>query len=255
MSALETQYELFGSNAFGDSTDMAKGVSTATREADPLPQTPPRSQAQVHTYGSLSAMEAACRQCRGCGLAANRNHVVISRGNPRARLMLVGEGPGQHEDESGLPFVGRAGQLLDRILASVGIDRDHGLYVCNVVKCRPPNNRKPTTEEMASCRPWLQEQIRLVDPAIVLLAGASAVEGLLGIKGGITRLRGRWIERDGKAYMPVFHPSYLLRNASREKGKPKWLTWEDFKAVRARLDSLDDDAVAGGRTNEIRCEP
>ena len=246
MITLETQYELFGSNASGGSNDAAPNAAATPRVADPLHQTPSRSPEQLHAYASLAAMEAACVTCQGCGLATSRNHVVISRGNPRARLMLVGEGPGQHEDESGLPFVGRAGQLLDRILASVGIDRDHGLYICNVVKCRPPNNRKPTAEEMASCRPWLQEQIRLVNPAIVLLAGASAVEGLLGIKGGITRLRGRWIERDGKAYMPVFHPSYLLRNASREKGKPKWLTWEDFKAVRARLDSLDSSAVAGG---------
>lgn len=246
MITLETQYELFGSNASAGSNDVARAAAATPRVADPLHKTPSRSPDQVHAYGSLAAMEAACVKCQCCSLATSRNHVVISRGNPRARLMLVGEGPGQHEDESGLPFVGRAGQLLDRILASVGIDRDHGLYICNVVKCRPPNNRKPTAEEMASCRPWLQEQIRLVNPAIVLLAGASAVEGLLGIKGGITRLRGRWIERDGKAYMPVFHPSYLLRNASREKGKPKWLTWEDFKAVRARLDSLDGDAVAGG---------
>ena len=249
MIPAETQYDLFGGNL-----DSAEGATVAPATVGhPLP--PPSSPVpgqdhgigQQHTYPSLPALEADCRQCQRCSLATNRCHVVISRGNPKARLMLVGEGPGQHEDESGLPFVGRAGQLLDRILASVGIDRDHDLYICNVVKCRPPNNRKPTAEEMATCRPWLIEQMRLVDPAVVLLAGATAVEGLLGIKGGITKLRGRWIERNGKAYMPVFHPSYLLRNASREKGRPKWLTWEDFKAVRARLDRLDGGTPAGGR--------
>ena len=191
---------------------------------------------------SVEALTRECMGCRRCDLATTRTHVVISRGNPLARLMLIGEGPGQHEDETGLPFVGRAGQLLDQILASVGLDQEQDIYICNVVKCRPPGNRKPTPEEMAHCRPWLQRQIQLVDPALVLLAGATAMTGVLGIKVGITKMRGQWIERDGRVYMPVFHPSFLLRNASRQKGQPKWLTWEDFKSVRARLDKLASSA-------------
>lgn len=191
---------------------------------------------------NLEALTRECVGCQRCGLASTRTHVVISRGNPSARLMLIGEGPGQHEDETGLPFVGRAGQLLDQILASVGLDQEEDIYICNVVKCRPPGNRKPTPEEMAQCHPWLQRQIQLVDPAVVLLAGSTAMTGVLGIKTGITKMRGQWIEQDGRLYMPVFHPSFLLRNASRQKGQPKWLTWEDFKAVRAYLDKLASSA-------------
>ena len=119
------------------------------------------------------------------------------------------------------------------------LTQEQDIYICNVVKCRPPGNRKPTPEEMARCRPWLQHQIQLVNPDVVLLAGSTAMTGVLGIKTGITKVRGQWIERQGRAYMPVFHPSFLLRNASRQKGQPKWLTWEDFKAVRARLDKLE----------------
>jgi DNA polymerase len=169
--------------------------------------------------------------------------VVVGRGNPAARLMVIGEGPGAQEDASGLPFVGRAGQLLDQMLASVGIDSNHDAFVANVVKCRPPDNRKPTAEEMAACLPWLQRQIALVDPPVILLAGATAMEGLLGVKGGITKLRGQWRQGsgaglEGRWLMPIFHPSYLLRNPSRERGTPKWLTWQDLQDVRRRLDQL-----------------
>ncbi|MEB3352598.1 MAG: uracil-DNA glycosylase [Cyanobacteriota bacterium] len=192
---------------------------------------------------SLSRLVASCAACRRCALSAARQQVVVSRGNPTARLMVIGEGPGAQEDASGLPFVGRAGQLLDQMLASVGIDSNTDAYICNVVKCRPPENRKPTPEEMAACRPWLAEQIAAVDPAVILLAGATAMEGVLGVKGGITKLRGQWRQGSGQALggrwlMPVFHPSYLLRNPSRQQGSPKWLTWHDLQDVRRRLDGL-----------------
>jgi uracil-DNA glycosylase len=191
----------------------------------------------------LAGLAEACATCRRCGLGASRQQVVVSRGNPRARLMVIGEGPGAQEDASGLPFVGRAGQLLDQMLASVAIDSNQDAYICNVVKCRPPENRKPTPAEMAACRPWLEQQIRLVDPAVILLAGASALEGVLGIRGGITRLRGRWHGSEieylaGRRLMPIFHPSYLLRNASRQQGSPKWHTWHDLQDVRRVLDGL-----------------
>jgi len=184
----------------------------------------------------LEGLEAACAACRRCGLAAGRSRVVVSRGNPRARLMVIGEGPGAQEDATGLPFVGKAGQLLDAMLASVGIDSNRDAYICNVVKCRPPENRKPSPAEMAACRPWLERQIAAVNPAVILLAGATAMEGVLGVKGGITRLRGQWRSWEGRWLMPVFHPSYLLRNPSRERGSPKWLTWQDLQEVRRRLD-------------------
>lgn len=187
-------------------------------------------------------LAADCAACRACALAAGRTHVVVSRGNPQARLMVIGEGPGAQEDATGQPFVGRAGQLLDQMLASVAIDSNRDAFIANVVKCRPPDNRKPTPAEMAACRPWLERQIRLVDPAVILLAGATALEGVLGIKGGITRLRGQWHSSDtealrGRRLMPIFHPSFLLRNPSREQGSPKWHTWQDLKEARRQLDA------------------
>lgn len=191
----------------------------------------------------LAGLAAACASCRRCQLAAGRQQVVVSRGNPRARLMVIGEGPGAQEDATGQPFVGRAGQLLDQMLASVAIDSNRDAYICNVVKCRPPDNRKPTPAEMAACRPWLEQQIQLVDPAVILLAGATALEGVLGIRGGISRLRGQWHSHPspplaGRQLIPIFHPSYLLRNASRAQGSPKWHTWHDLQEVRRVLDGL-----------------
>jgi len=188
---------------------------------------------------ALAELATSCAACRGCGLAAGRQQVVVSRGNPGARLMVIGEGPGAQEDASGSPFVGKAGQLLDRMLESVGIDSNRDAYIANVVKCRPPENRKPTAVEMAACLPFLRRQIALVQPQVVLLAGATAVEGVLGIKGGITKLRGQWRQWEGRWLMPLFHPSYLLRNASRERGSPKWLTWQDLQDVRRRLAQLE----------------
>ena len=185
---------------------------------------------------SLEQLHELCSGCQRCGLASSRTHVVVARGNPQAKLMLIGEGPGQQEDESGKPFVGRAGRLLDRILESVGLSSERDAYICNVVKCRPPENRKPTAAEMAACRLWLDAQIQLINPALIVVSGATAVEAVLGIKGGITKLRGQWQERDGRQVLPVFHPSYLLRNPSRAEGSPKWHTWRDMQDVRRRLE-------------------
>ena len=202
---------------------------------------PPETNPALTT--ALTALAQGCATCNRCPLAAGRQQVVVSRGNPGAALMVIGEGPGAQEDAQGKPFVGRAGQLLDQMLASVGIDSNQDAYICNVVKCRPPDNRKPSPEEMAACRPWLHEQIALVNPPLILLAGATAMEGVLGVKGGITRLRGQWQRGSGEALegrwlLPIFHPSYLLRNASREQGSPKWLTWQDLKALKGKLESL-----------------
>jgi DNA polymerase len=166
--------------------------------------------------------------------------VVVSRGNPAARLMLIGEGPGAQEDAAGLPFVGRSGQLLDQLLAAAGLTSNRDAYVCNVVKCRPPGNRKPTTAELAACRPWLEQQIALVNPALLLLVGASALQGVLGIRSGITTLRGQWqagagASLQGRWLMPLLHPSYLLRNPSEQEGSPRWHTRRDLEAVARRL--------------------
>ena len=177
----------------------------------------------------------ACSSCRACDLATTRQQVVVGRGNPNARLMLIGEAPGAREDATGQPFVGRSGQALDRLLVEVGLQPQSDLYICNAVKCRPPGNRRPRRQELEACRPWLDQQLALIDPAVVVLAGATALEAVLGSKGRMTDLRGRWQRWQGRDVMPIFHPSYLLRNPSTEDGSPVALTRADLVAVRQRL--------------------
>jgi uracil-DNA glycosylase len=195
------------------------------------------------TYQTLEDLAAHCNHCQRCGLGATRTHAVVSRGNPEALIMIVGEGPGQNEDETGLPFVGKAGQLLDKILESVRLSTESDVYICNVVKCRPPGNRTPTPDESSACKPYLLEQIRIVDPKIILLTGATAVRGVINDKRGITQIRGEWIEWQGRLCMPIFHPAYLLRNASKDKGSPKWLMWQDIQKVRSKLDELRSEVT------------
>jgi DNA polymerase len=197
----------------------------------------PASIATVTTHEQFANLdklkEAACK-CDKCPLAPTRTHVVVERGDRQAKILIIGEAPGEQEDLSGLPFVGRSGQLLDKILESVGFDTNKDVYICNTVKCRPPNNRPPTEVETTTCKPYLLEQIRLVDPQIILLTGATSLKSILGEKLGITKVRGQWYEWEGRLVMPIFHPSYLLRNQSREQGSPKWLTWQDVKTVKAK---------------------
>lgn len=210
--------------------------STATVDSDLIP-TSAKIPIPVGIYSSMDEIKLHCNQCYRCELGATRTNAVIGRGNVNASIMLVGEGPGQTEDETGLPFVGKSGQLLDKILASVGLV-ETDVFICNIVKCRPPDNRNPSNAEADACMGYLLEQIRLVDPKIILLTGAIAMRNLLGIKQGITKVRGEWVEKAGRLYMPIFHPAYLLRNQSREKGSPKWLMWQDIQTVKAKLDEL-----------------
>jgi uracil-DNA glycosylase len=190
------------------------------------------------TYTNLTELAQHCNQCQRCELGSTRTHAVVGRGNLKAPIMVIGEAPGQNEDETGLPFVGRSGQLLEKILASVNLTTEQDVYIANINKCRPPNNRVPTPNEVAACLPYLLEQIRLVDPKIILLTGATSVKGLTGDKRAITKIRGQWIEWEGRLCMPIFHPSYLLRNPSKEQGSPKWLMWQDIQEVRAKYDEI-----------------
>jgi len=186
----------------------------------------------------FESLKNNCLDCRQCALSKTRTSVVFGRGNPNTKIFIIGEGPGHNEDMEGLAFVGRAGKLLDAAFQSVGIDTNRDCYISNIVKCRPPNNRKPQKEEIESCSTWLDQQINLINPKIIVLAGSTAVESYLNIKEPISKIRGKWIERDGRKVMPIFHPSYLLRNPSKEKGKPKWLTWRDLKLVKTELEAL-----------------
>jgi DNA polymerase len=174
----------------------------------------------------LRVLEMEARACTRCVLHQERKQAVFSRGTGSSGLCFVGEGPGADEDEQGAPFVGKAGQLLDRMIEAMGLGRDE-VYVCNIVKCRPPNNRKPEPDEMAACRPYLAEQLDLLEPKVIVALGATAVEGLLGIGGGITRLRGTWRLYKGRiAVMPTFHPAYLLRTPEAKRE-----VWQDLQEV------------------------
>ena len=187
---------------------------------------------------SLEDLEASCLQCQHCDLAKERKHVVVSRGHPSARLMVIGEAPGADEDAQGRPFVGRSGRLLDASLTEVGLDQEDNIYICNLIKCRPPGNRRPTPVELKACRPWLDRQILEVNPEVLLILGATASAALLESRTPISRLRGQWTQWEGRFVMPSFHPSYLLRNPSREPGKPRSLFIADLTQVKDALNGV-----------------
>ena len=193
---------------------------------------------QAKAIVTLEALAERAQGCQRCGLARTRTHLVFGEGDPQADLMFVGEGPGEVEDQTGRPFVGPAGQLLTQILGSVGLKRDE-VYITNVVKCRPPGNRVPTRQEMEACWDWLAAQIALIRPLIIVTLGNAATQRLLGRVEGIGQLRGRFYRwKGGIEVFPMFHPSFLLRNPSKKKGSPKYLTWLDIQAVKERLSLL-----------------
>lgn len=181
----------------------------------------------LETLGAIAARVAACTRC---GLAANRKNTVPGEGSPTARLMLVGEGPGATEDETGRPFVGAAGELLTQILGSIGIPRE-SVFIANVVKCRPPQNRKPLPDESAACLPYLRRQVQLIRPTVLLALGATAAEALLGVRKSLGELRGAVHSYGGIPLVVTYHPAALLRN-------PNWKkpTWDDVRIARQLLD-------------------
>lgn len=190
-------------------------------------------------FEELEKIKKECLKCNACPLSKTRTNVVFSDGIPNSKLVLVGEAPGYWEDIKGLPFVGKAGQLLDKIFECVGLSRKNNVYICNTIKCRPPNNRNPLPEEKQACREFLDKQLEILKPKIILICGSVALNSLLPNENGITKVRGKWFDGPyGAKMMPIFHPSYLLRNDSREKGSPKWLMWQDIKEVRRVYDEI-----------------
>ena len=173
------------------------------------------------------------QRCAMCPLCQGITHKVPGQGDPHAPLMLIGEGPGQVEDEEGLAFVGPAGQLLTKMLAAISLPRDR-VYICNIVKCRPPNNRVPTEEEAAACKLHLRNQVALVRPQVIVLLGSTAAKNTLGPEIRITRDRGRWFERKGVWMMPTYHPSALLRDPAKKRE-----AWEDMLRLRDKLIELN----------------
>jgi DNA polymerase len=176
--------------------------------------------------GALQELRVEIGDCTRCRLCEKRTRLVFGTGNPRARIMFIGEGPGYEEDRQGLPFVGKAGQLLNRIIQAMGMTREE-VYIANIVKCRPPDNRTPLPDEAATCSEFLREQIRIIRPQVICALGSVAVGTLLQSSASISRLRGefRTLE-DGTLVMPTFHPAYLLRNPEKKKE-----VWEDMKIV------------------------
>ena len=164
--------------------------------------------------------------------------LVIGRGSVFANLLIIGEAPGAKEDLEGKPYVGKSGKLLNELLMKAEIDYKEDVYFCNVIKCRPPNNRKPTAREINIHKPWLLQQIKLVDPKFILLTGSTAMRAILEVKDPISDLRGQWIKKDGREFMVIFHPSYLLRFPSKEINKPYHLTLKDLENVSGKLYAL-----------------
>lgn len=177
----------------------------------------------------LDAIRRELEGCRGCGLCAGRSTIVFGAGNPRARLMFVGEGPGAEEDRQGEPFVGAAGKRLDQWIARIGLTRAD-VYIANIVKCRPPGNRVPTPEEAKACMGYLLRQIRSIRPEVVCTLGLTALNHLFGVDERITRARGRWRDMDGIAVLPTYHPAFILRDPAREAE-----VFEDFREIGRRL--------------------
>ncbi|NLJ34252.1 MAG: uracil-DNA glycosylase [Firmicutes bacterium] len=201
-------------------------VREAGREEKDLPP------GEVEPDLGLASLKEACLRCQACGLRRGAKQVVFGAGSPQAAIMLVGEGPGRQEDELGEPFVGAAGQLLDKVFAALKFRREE-LYITNIVKCRPPGNRLPTPREVRACRPYLQGQIRLIKPRIIVCLGALAGQNLIGPQLRITRHRGRWVQRGEIMLLPTFHPAALLRDPGRKRP-----FWEDFKAVARAYEEL-----------------
>jgi len=195
------------------------------------------AQAAAASATTLAELQAALEAFDGCPLKRTATNTVFADGVPAGRVMLIGEAPGRDEDRIGKPFVGRAGQLLDKMLAAIGLDRKTNAYITNVINWRPPDNRDPTPEEAAACLPFLRRHIELAEPGIIILLGAVAARHVVGISDGIMKLRGRWLEyRVGDRMvplMPTLHPAYLLRQPAHKK-----LAWRDLQAVRARMEQL-----------------
>ncbi len=218
----------------------APAPATATASAPAPAPAPATATASAPTPAPdlrvrLPQLQQEVASCTRCGLAATRTQTVFARGNPEAKLCFVGEAPGADEDAQGLPFVGRAGQLLDRMISAMGLSPEGDVYVCNILKCRPPGNRRPEPDEIATCIPYLHEQLALMRPRVIVALGNTAVLALLDTKLGITKLRGQWkLYRGHTLVMPTYHPSYLLR-PSPQQLEAKRQAWQDLQLVMKEL--------------------
>lgn len=251
LSALRWLVEAGADEAIGDSpVDRIRPATAPTRvSVPPRVHSPPRAPSPAATdpigramelaqaCATLAELKAALESFDGCALKQHATNTVFADGTPAHRILVIGEAPGREEDLAGLPFVGRAGKLLDRMLAGIGLDRRSNVYITNVLNWRPPGNRDPSPEEAAACLPFLRRHIELASPGVVVLLGAVAARHVMGKHEGIMRLRGTWMEYyvNGAMIpvMPTLHPAYLLRRPI-----DKRLAWRDLQAVRAKIESL-----------------
>ena len=184
-------------------------------------------------YKSWNELERDCKECTRCGLCEGRKNVVFGIGNTESRVMLVGEGPGEQEDLQGKPFVGKSGQLLDRYLSLIDLDRNKNIYIANMVKCRPPQNRDPKPEETEMCLPWLRNQVKIIRPQIVVCLGRIAAQRLISPDFRVTRQHGEFIAKGSMLFMGTFHPAALLRNPAQKAD-----ALSDFRNLRAKIEEL-----------------
>ena len=237
LKSLRMVLEFYGELGFeGLPLDYCTGLQEESVPEGPIPSPPCPAPEREAALKSLRDLIGDCRRCK---LSQGRTNIVFGEGNVNARIMFIGEGPGKEEDLQGRPFVGDAGQLLTRLIEKMSFKRDD-VYIANIVKCRPPMNRDPQEDEIATCFPFLEKQIEIIAPRVIVLLGKIAAYVLLGISGpitkfSITRMRGNFSEYKGIPVMPTFHPAYLLRNP-----RDKWLTWEDAQAVLKKIESSEN---------------
>lgn len=185
-------------------------------------------------YDNWEDLEKSILECKKCRLCTNRTNIVFGQGNKKARLMFIGEGPGADEDKQGIPFVGKAGQLMNNAFQALEINRED-VYIANIVKCRPPSNRVPEDDEVQTCLNYLRNQVILIKPKIIVLLGSTALKNILGKEYGITVVRGNWMEKNGIKYMPTWHPAALLRDENK-----KVEFWQDLKEAKKYIDNNID---------------
>jgi DNA polymerase len=205
-----------------------QSIGVSSLETAPAPGTGAMKAKETNTR-TLETIRAELGDCQRCKLAPLRTNIVFGSGNPNASLVFVGEAPGYDEDQQGLPFVGRAGQLLTKIIESIDIKREDA-YICNVLKCRPPDNRNPEADEVTACNPFLKKQLAMIQPKIVCCLGTFAAQNVLQTTSSISKLRGRFYDIDGMRVIATFHPAYLLRSPEKKRE-----VWEDMKQIRAEL--------------------
>lgn len=189
-------------------------------------------------YNNWEELEKNCKTCGKCKLSKTRTNVVFGEGNKEADLMFIGEGPGADEDYTGIPFVGRAGKLMNMAFQGIGIDREK-VYIANIVKCRPPGNRNPQDDEINACLDYLRNQVIFIKPKVIVLLGNVALKTILSKDLGITNSRGKWFNKNGILYMPTFHPAALLRDDTK-----KIYFWKDLKEVKRRMEEMSKEKIS-----------